>query len=482
MSLNTIAAGFSEEPTCLQLQPIVNSRITETLQASKPWRDINKLKDNHDTYTESFIANLENLEQAEKYHEKCTELRKGIDSMNEKIDKHLQNITESKSSQLKSAINNNSNGDVQKLDQSVEYSQIINNDGKDVIDIALSNLISALNEDQLRVFEKVKHTLQSKDSILRLYVSGAGGTGKSFLIDVIKHWIKNEMKKKVLVTAPTGIAAFNVNGIMIYKAFQLPVEHGHAFQYYQLSDNALKVLRIELTDIVLVIIDEISMVSNFVLLYIHLRLMEIFNTINEADGWFGKIHILVFGDLLQLPPVREDPAFIDLSSKSVEKLLGSLGNYNLWKNLFSYDKLIINMRQKTDLEHSDLLARLRVAGTTSDDIKVLEQQKTVIHHSNLNFDDRIKQLSNYITNLPDDTVCLLPTCRQCDILHSTMLENILTKELILLENDDTRTAGLAKIIRVKIGAKIMIQRNIDVSIGLVNGTIGTIDLYLKQNF
>ncbi|XP_034952424.1 ATP-dependent DNA helicase PIF1-like [Chelonus insularis] len=43
-----------------------------------------------------------------------------------------------------------------------------------------------------------------------------------------------------------------------------------------------------------------------------------------------------------------------------------------------------------------------------------------------------------------------------------------------LENDDTRTAGLAKNIVVIIGAKIMIRRNIDVTLGLVHGAIGTI--------
>ncbi|XP_034934690.1 ATP-dependent DNA helicase PIF1-like [Chelonus insularis] len=327
---------------------------------------------------------------------------------------------------------------------------------RNVTDIELLNMISALNKDLLRVFEKVEHSVQSENTILRLYVSGAGGTGKSFSIDVKRCWVQNELKKKIIVTAPTGIAAFNIDGITIYKAFQLPVEHGYACQYYQLSDNALKVLRSEFHDVILIIIDEISMVLSVVLLYIHLRLMEIFNTVDQEDGWFGKIHILVFGDLLQLPPVQEDPAFVDLSSKKIEKFIGSLGNSNLWKNLFSYDELILNMRQKTDSEYNDLLARLRVGATTSYDVKLLEQRKKVITHVNSSIVERIKELSDYINKLPEDTVCLLPTCCQCDILNSTM------------------TAGLAKKIKVKLGAKIMIRRNIDVTLGLVNGTIGKI--------
>lgn len=36
------------------------------------------------------------------------------------------------------------------------------------------------------------------------------------------------------------------------------------------------------------------------------------------------------------------------------------GNFNLWKNLFSYDELRINMRQKTDPKFFDLLADVRL--------------------------------------------------------------------------------------------------------------------------
>ncbi|XP_071642512.1 ATP-dependent DNA helicase PIF6-like [Temnothorax longispinosus] len=48
------------------------------------------------------------------------------------------------------------------------------------------------------------------------------------------------------------------------------------------------------------------------------------------------------------------------------------------------------------------------------------------------------------------------------------------KRLTDNEDDDTNTAGLLKQITIKIGAKVMIRRNIDVTLGLVNGTIATV--------
>ena len=101
--------------------------------------------------------------------------------------------------------------------------------------ITLEERVDMLNADQRRVFEKVKsHFLhqqlhegnkcQCNLEPLRMFVSGVGGTGKSFLIETIKAlvdqlWPSNDLS--CAIAAPTGLAAFNVGGTTIHRLFQL---------------------------------------------------------------------------------------------------------------------------------------------------------------------------------------------------------------------------------------------------------------------
>jgi len=80
-------------------------------------------------------------------------------------------------------------------------------------EIYISEILLKLNADQRRVFDRVTNTIMSGKSLLRLYISGKGGTGKSFLIKTIKCWIKLNLNKDTVITTPTGIAAFNIDGL-----------------------------------------------------------------------------------------------------------------------------------------------------------------------------------------------------------------------------------------------------------------------------
>ncbi|XP_066599998.1 uncharacterized protein [Prorops nasuta] len=383
----------------LQTQP--EAYFYALLLLFKPWRNTDELKCGCDRYAEAFVSVHSELMDGLKYHERILEIQKGMDYMKELINKNIEECNE---------------GDKCSNDLTLECVPIeveaAMKDFQDVQnkyeDLDVLQMISELNSDQKRVFDKVTETVSTDNEILRLYVSGEGGTGKSFLIKTIRCWIKKTMKKDVIVSAPTGIAAFNIDGQTIHRVFQLPVDHGRTAKYTGLSDVAIKIIREELKNVTLIIIDEISMISNVTLMYIHLRLVEIFNTKDLDNGWFGGKHILFFGDLLQLPPVRDKQPFIKLSNIEIENYIGTLGFYDLWTNLFSYDELTINMRQKTDNTYKDILSSIRIGIVQYADTQILLSKK--INFKSIKIEDRMQELCDFISVLSSDTVCLLPTC------------------------------------------------------------------------
>ena len=162
-----------------------------------------------------------------------------------------------------------------------------------------------------------------------------------------------------------------MNGITTYQLFQLPVEHeGKTAQYWPLPKDSLKFLRIQLKNVKVFIIDEISMVSSLNLAYIHLRLEEIFG----ADEWFGGKTMLFVGDILQLPPVNGTPVFQKVPNKVISLRLGSIGSVNIWKEAVLYDELTINERQKSDKTYTDLLDGVRRGFPSQEALELLAQR------------------------------------------------------------------------------------------------------------
>ena len=129
-----------------------------------------------------------------------------------------------------------------------------------------------------------------------------------------------------MLAAPTGVAAFNIGGLTIHRALNLPVEHDRSTAYKKLSAERLHELRCLWKDVHDMIIDEISMVSYQTFTFIHKRLTEIKGT-DDTEVHFGGISIIAVGDFFQLPPVRDRFVFQD-GKGHVQ------GATHLWRTLF----------------------------------------------------------------------------------------------------------------------------------------------------
>lgn len=131
-----------------------------------------------------------------------------------------------------------------------------------------------------------------EDSSANFFLSGQAGTGKSL---VLREFVEHTAKK-VVVCAPTGLAAATVDGVTIHSLFHLPVEEhfiGYAPTPHAETDKVLS--RVDA-----VVIDEASMVRADMLDAIDLRLRL---AREEPSRPFGDTQLILIGDLLQLPPV-----------------------------------------------------------------------------------------------------------------------------------------------------------------------------------
>jgi len=161
------------------------------------------------------------------------------------------------------------------------------------------------NQDLQLAFDFVKYTNRN------IFLTGKAGTGKTtFLKD-----LKQLSPKRMIVVAPTGVAAINAGGVTIHSFFQLPF-HPYIPSFY-LPDNNRTVqtdqdnppgykLSREKINIIksldLIIIDEISMVRADTLDAVDSALRRY----KDRFKPFGGVQLLMIGDLQQLAPVVKD--------------------------------------------------------------------------------------------------------------------------------------------------------------------------------
>ena len=313
--------------------------------------------------------------------------------------------------------------------------------------ITLEERVDMLNADQRRVFEKVKsHFLhqqlhegnkcQCNLEPLRMFVSGVGGTGKSFLIETIRAlvdqlWPSNDLTRAI--AAPTGLAAFNVGGTTIHRLFQLPVEHeGKSAMYWSLSKPSQKVMKTTLRSVKVIIVDEVSMVSSLM----HLRLNELFG----GNDWFGSKNMLFMGDLLQLQPVNGSAVFERITRKSLQFKLGCVATVNISKDAVEYDELTINERQKQDQEFSSMLDCVRRGCPTDETLSTLKKRVIQVSTS-----EKFVEFQKS----GQTPVCLLPTRKACREFNDEMLASLDSKcmnwhVLMRLTNQVVLVGGVKK--------------------------------------
>uniref|UniRef100_A0AC35F3L7 ATP-dependent DNA helicase n=1 Tax=Panagrolaimus sp. PS1159 TaxID=55785 RepID=A0AC35F3L7_9BILA len=391
----------------------------------------------------------------------------------------------------------------------------------------LEDMIQSLNEIQSEIFDEIITTISEQENsnatqatkqIIK-FISGVAGTGKSHLIKALAQYLilhytnstddDEYSAPAVIIGAPTAYAAsaLAIGANTIHSIFGL-VEI--LSKYKPMTSEIASEKKVLFDNCKLIIIDEISMCSNVILMEINLRCQEI----SGNKKLFGGMNIMAFGDLLQLPPIKSLQVFEPLTATQVySKFVGGVG-LNLWEE-FEYHELKENMRQKNALIYSKALERLRIGESTEADIRMFKSR--IIPAAKEGEIPTFTEMAKYYLNLCEkggtvmaifskvDDVNMFNNavmkCKNLNIIdiyaksskkksdqnfhqpwkQSCFDKNKISKFINLPKSDQSvieqypnQKTKLPNLIRIAIGCRIILKRNLDMSKGLINGALGTL--------
>ena len=233
-----------------------------------------------------------------------------------------------------------------------------------MVDDELQN-IDLNNPEFQDAWDVLQHTHRS------VFLTGKAGTGKSTFL----RFIRDNIKKKTVVLAPTGIAAVNVGGQTMHSFFKIPFKPmlpddpdyanpARMRKMLRYTKEKVKLIR----ELELIIIDEISMVRADIIDFVD-RVLRVYSG-NMREPFGGK-QLLLVGDIFQLEPVV---------THDTRDILRRYYRNFFFFNARAFDQInlvAIELRKiyrQSDIDFIALLDRVRINRATSVDIARLNQR------------------------------------------------------------------------------------------------------------
>ena len=270
-----------------------------------------------------------------------------------------------------------------------------------------------------------------------IFLTGKAGTGKSFLLNYFIEYSKTQ-NKKVLVTAPTGIAAIEIGGSTLHRTFRIPLDL-KGIHAGPVGENRV------VKEAEILIIDEISMVRKDVFEYV----MKSVKSNNK------KIQIILTGDFFQLPPILRD----DEEKDYYKHLYGNYKVYpfqsNFWAE-FSFATLELQeVVRQTDRELIENLNLARVG------------DRRCIEYFN--------QFCNKIPEIDEINIC--STNKKAAEINNDKISSLKGSGKKYYSETEGEVTNSDKptedTLTLKVGARVMILIN-DPSLEYSNGSLGVI--------
>ena len=301
------------------------------------------------------------------------------------------------------------------------------------------------------------------------------------MIDSVSKWVQTILQHPgdspeqpyVLKTAFTGTAASNIGGLTLTSTFKF----GYGNEFTAMKDKERDRAKVELQKLVIVIIDEVSFVKSDMLYQLNLRLQEV----KECTKIFGKVAIFCFGDICQLQPVAGRFVFQRPQRPSYHF---TFQHQNLW-NMLTVINLVTNHRQGEDGEFADFLDRVRTARAgelTEEDERFLMARVRPKGHEDLkeaaiNIICTRKVAGNmnmlYVLQLPGEMI-------KIDAVNFKSNRQSFKPPMHKSGDGTIAKTNYMNELRLKLGAKVMLIRNINTRDSLTNGQTGILEQVVRD--
>ncbi|TRZ23787.1 hypothetical protein HGM15179_003354 [Zosterops borbonicus] len=278
-----------------------------------------------------------------------------------------------------------------------------------------------------------------------IFFTGSAGTGKSFLL---KRIVGSLPPNVTYATASTGVAACHIGGTTLHAFAGIGSGKAPLEQCIQLAERPG--VRQHWLACQHLIIDEISMVDG----KFFDKLEAVARAVRKRDEPFGGIQLIICGDFLQLPPVskaNEETKFC-FQAKS-------------WRKCIHINMELTEVRRQTDKAFISLLSAIRVGRCTEEVTRQL--METAAHRS-----ERDGILATRLCTHKDD-VEITNERRLQQLPGEVRVFEALDSDPMLVKLIDAQCPVGGRV-ELKLGAQVMLAKNLDVSQGLVNGARGVV--------
>lgn len=267
----------------------------------------------------------------------------------------------------------------------------------------------SLNAEQRLGLAIVQKVLENNGDQLLMYLHGVAGTGKSHLLACIRDLIESKCGEDgVIVAAPTGVAAYNINGETLHSAFALGLrfmsareeEEGHltlipaltpATELVQHVDSeklkeqsidfekdeemevereVTRKLRVRLQSTRFIIIDEISMVGAKAFAAIERKIRVLLNSTLP----FGGRHVIISGDIGQLRPIYDAPLFAEQYLKHGRECLIGMRLYHEFRTVVILHQ-VVRQEGEEQARFRTLLLNVRKGVFEEEDLHLLNTRQ-----------------------------------------------------------------------------------------------------------